>query len=247
MPPDRIELCRGEVRHARQRPVRNAFRYPAFFIRVPLRGGVPGTGLRCFSFNRINVLSLLERDHGDGSTPLLPWLDALLRRHGIADADGQVWLQTMPRLFGFVFNPVSFWFCHRADGALRAVLCEVNNTFGERHYYLLEGGREAAAQKVFHVSPFCRVEGRYRFRFARRGERHLAAIDYYDPAGLLLRTSLTGTARPMTDAAILQLAAGTPLATLAVVFRIHVQALRLWLRRVPFFSKPADHMPQVTR
>ncbi|MGB9991538.1 DUF1365 domain-containing protein [Pseudoduganella rhizocola] len=246
MPPDRVELCRGEVRHARRRPVRHAFRYPAFFIRVPLRGGAPAAVLRWFSYNRPNVLSLLDRDHGDGKTALLPWIDALLHGQGIHDADGQVWLQTMPRLFGFVFNPVSFWFCHRADGTLRAVLCEVNNTFGERHCYLLEDGA-AEAEKVFHVSPFCRVEGRYRFRFAQRAGRHLAAIDYHDRDGILLRTSLTGIAQPMTDGAILRLAAAAPLATLAVVFRIHVQALRLWLRRVPFFSKPATHIPQVTR
>jgi DUF1365 family protein len=246
MPPDAIQLCRGEVRHARQRPVRHAFRYPAFYVRVPLRSAGAGGGLRCFSRNRFNLLALHDRDHGNGQGDLSGWIDALLQRHGIGDADGEVWLQTMPRLLGYAFNPVSFWFCQRADGQLRAVLCEVNNTFGERHFYLLQpGGMEAA--KCFHVSPFCRVEGRYRFRFAERGPRQLAAIDYYDDAGLLLRTSLSGLAQPLSDRAILHLLAATPFATLAVMVRIHLQALRLWLRRVPFFSKPAAHVTQVTR
>ena len=92
--------------------------------------------------NRAAPMAVLDRDHGDGR-PLLEWIDALLADHGIADAGGEVWLHTFPRVFGYVFNPVSFWFAHRSDGSLRAVVCEVNNTFGERHCYLLAQGRSA--------------------------------------------------------------------------------------------------------
>ena len=163
----------------------------------------------------------------------------------------------MPRLCGYVFNPVSFWFCHRPDGALRAVLCDVRNTFGERHLYLLEQGgtiaygSELHAKKIFHVSPFCKVEGQYRFRFLRNhdkdGERHLARVDYDDLDGPILQTSLSGTARPLRDGTIAWALLRYPLMTFGVMARIHWQALRLCLRRVPFFSKPHPPQEKVSR
>ena len=134
-------LCFGQVRHTRLRPVRNAFAYGSYYLRLPLRSmGAGGFGCALFSRNRFNLLSFADADHGDGRQPLTDWIDGMLRREGVLDADGEVWLQAMPRVLGFVFNPVSFWFCHRADGALRAVLCDVRNTFGERHFYLLDKG-----------------------------------------------------------------------------------------------------------
>jgi DUF1365 family protein len=259
-PPDTPapQLCFGLVRHTRLRPVRNAFAYGTYYLRLPLRNlGQQDFGGRLFSRNRFNLLSFVDADHGDGKAPLVAWIDKLLKEQGVHDADGEVWLQTMPRVFGFVFNPVSFWFCHRSDGALRAVLCDVRNTFGERHCYLLDqgaaigNGQELAARKVFHVSPFCPVEGGYRFRFSRfsrsAGQHTLACIDYDDAAGALLQTSVSGAARPLSDANVARAFFGYPLMTLGVVVRIHVQALRLWLRRVPFFSKPVPPHQKVSR
>ena len=189
--------------------------------------------------------------------PLVAWIDALLEREGVFDADGEVWLQAMPRVLGFVFNPVSFWFCHRADGRLRAVLCDVRNTFGERHFYLLDNGgviangSEMMARKVFHVSPFFAVEGSYRFRFMRAGrgaaEATLACIDHEDGAGLLLQTSVSGIGAPVSNASVAAAFFKYPLMTLGVVARIHIQALRLWLKRVPFHSQPAPPENKVTR
>ncbi|MES2317789.1 MAG: DUF1365 domain-containing protein [Pseudomonadota bacterium] len=252
------QLCFGLVRHARLRPVRNSFAYGTYYLRLPLRSlGGGGFDSRLISRNRFNLLSFVDADHGDGKQPLLAWIDHLLKEEGVFDADGEIWLQAMPRVAGFVFNPVSFWFCHRKDGALRAVLCDVRNTFGERHCYLLDtgaviaNGQELAARKVFHVSPFCAVEGGYRFRFSRfgrsAGEHTLACIDYDDAAGTLLQTSVSGAARALSDASVARAFFGFPLMTLGVVVRIHVQALRLWLRRVPFFSKPVPPQQKVSR
>ncbi len=256
------QLCFGQVRHARLRPVVNAFAYGTYYLRLPLRTmGADGFDCALFSRNRFNLLSFMDRDHGDGKQPLTSWIDALLKTEGVHDADGEIWLQAMPRVLGFVFNPVSFWFCHRRDGALRAVLCDVRNTFGERHFYLLdngwdiENGAELTARKVFHVSPFCQVEGNYRFRFMqavrmKAGQAHhlsLACIDYEDAAGALLKTSLSGSAVPITAKSTAHAFFGFPLMTLGVVARIHIQALRLWLRRVPFFSKPIPPQAKVTR
>lgn len=258
MSPPEPQLCFGLVRHARLRPVRNAFAYRTYYLRLPLRAlGERQFGCALFSRNRFNLLSFADADHGDGRQPLCAWIDALLKAEGVHDADGEIWLQAMPRVLGFVFNPVSFWFCHRASGELRAVLCDVRNTFGERHFYLLDNGatigngNEVAARKVFHVSPFCAVEGGYRFRFTRllrRGAEHtLACIDHDDAGGVLLQTSVSGQARPIRNASVAHAFFGFPLMTLGVVVRIHLQALRLWCKRVPFFPKPVPPQQKVTR
>lgn len=253
------QLCFGQVRHKRLRPVVNAFEYRAYYLRLPVRA--PRNACALFSYNRFNLLSFHDADHGDGATPLAAWIDALLRREGVHDADGEIWLQAMPRVLGFVFNPVSFWFCHRADGELRAVLCDVRNTFGERHFYLLDNGAEipngseSAARKVFHVSPFCAVEGGYRFRFMRvmralRGrlaESTLACIDYHDDSGVLLQTSVSGIGAPLTSTAVAAAFFKYPLLTFGVVARIHLQALRLFLKRLPFHPKPVPPQQKVTR
>ncbi len=260
-PPDapRAQLCFGQVRHRRLRPVLHSFAYASYYVRLPLRTlGQGGFGSALFSRNRFNLLSWYERDYGDGQQPLLAWLDGLLVAEGITDADGEAWLQTMPRVLGYAFNPVSFWFCHRRDGALRAVLCDVHNTFGERHLYLLDTGAamdfgtELQARKVFHVSPFCKVEGRYRFQFLRKDQAGgdqttLARVDYDDDTGALLETSWAGRARPVSNASVLRAFFAYPLMTAFVVLRIHLQALRLWWQRVPFFSKPSPPQHKVSR
>lgn len=257
-PANPIQLCFGSVRHERLRPRSNRFTYGVYFLRLPLRAIETGTvdaarvETRLFSRNRFNLLSFHDRDHGDGQQAPLSWIEALLKAEGITDADGEIWLQAFPRVLGFVFNPVSFWFCHRSDGALRAILCEVRNTFGEKHCYLLDAdgsmpyGGELTAKKIFHVSPFCAIEGRYRFRFMRtdsavsgKPERTVARIDHDDDRGPLLLTSIEGTAQPLTDRRALQALLGYPFMTFGVVVRIHWQALRLWIKRVPFFRKPA--------
>ncbi|MDX1434395.1 MAG: DUF1365 family protein, partial [Gammaproteobacteria bacterium] len=138
------------------------------------------------------------------------WIRALLAREGLAAAVGEVWLQCFPRLLGYVFTPVSFWFCEDRAGATRAILAEVNNTFGERHAYLLahadgrpiRDGDALGARKLFHVSPFFPVAGEYRFRFRAANGRRIARIDYADAAGPLLLTSLSGRAQPLTSGAL---------------------------------------------
>ena len=251
------QLCFGNVHHSRLRPARNSFNYGVYFLRLPLRS-MHGVALqsRLFSHNRFNLLSIYDCDHGDGRQPLLQWIDSILKQENIADADGEVWLQTFPRVLGYVFNPVSFWFCHRRDGALRAVLCEVSNTFGERHCYLLNkdapiaDGDELTARKVFHVSPFCQVEGGYRFQFRRSQhetcEETLARIDYHDNEGTLLLTSITGSSLVLNDRSITQALLRFPLMTFMVIARIHWQALKLWIKRVPFYRKPTLPIKEIS-
>jgi hypothetical protein len=249
------QILFGRVFHCRRRPARHAFAYPVFFLRVPL-SSMARAGRGIFSVDRGNLLALMSRDHGprDGS-PLEPWVRSRLAQAGVSGADGEILLQAFPRVLGFVFNPISIFYCHDRQGGLRAVLCEVSNTFGERHNYLLAhadgrpiGPRDwLRADKVFHVSPFCEVEGFYRFRFAGDAGRQFAEIDYHDRDGKLIVTAIDGEARPVGAASLARAILGYPFMTVGVVARIHWQALRLWLKRVPWFSKPEPPLQETTR
>ena len=258
------QLLTGPVRHTRLRPAGNAFSYGVYMLRLPLRSRAArvaaGTfrNTRWFAHNRFGLLSFHDADHGGGTASALQWIDALLAENHIHDADGEIFLHTFPRVLGYTFKPVSFWFCERADGSLRAVLCEVNNTFGERHCYLLDAGRPIlngvpmTARKVFHVSPFCKVEGHYTFRFLFSPERRdramrtLARIDYDDGEGPVLLTSIAGTVRPLDARNVLRVFFSYPMMTFGVVAKIHWQALKLFIKRVPFLSKPTPPTANVS-
>lgn len=233
-------ICLGHVMHRRLRPVVNAFVYPVFYVQLPLRN-LAAASCGIFSLERRNLLSFYHQDHGprDGS-PLLPWIETLLAEHGLP-SDGEITLQTFPRVLGFVFNPVSFWYCHDRAGSLIAVLAEVNNTFGGHYNYLLHrdgkplaDGGELRAEKLFHVSPFNDISGGYRFRFVLERQVQLACINYDDAEGELLLTTISGQPQAWSAGALLKAFLRMPLLTLGVIARIHWQALRLWLKGVPF-------------
>ena len=248
----------GQVRHARLRPRRNAFTYGNWFVWLPMRHLHNAQSHGALAVNKPGWVSFFDVDHGDGRSPeqggALAWLQELLQAHGVADVDGDIWLHTYPRVWGYTFKPVSFWYCHRTDGSLRAIVAEVNNTFGERHCYLLDDpawGAELTTDKVFHVSPFCDVKGGYRFRF-RTTERQehihtVARIDYDDGQGPLLQTSVSGQLQPATASALRHVLWRYGPMTLMVMARIHWQALKLWVKQTGFRSKPHPPTDFVTR
>jgi DUF1365 family protein len=248
----------GQVRHTRLKPRHHAFVYPTYFLMLPLRQLQREGAKAELAVNRSGALSFFDVDHGDGRAPAqggaLAWFTELLQQEGVNDADGEIWLQTFPRVWGYTFKPVSFWYAHRADGSLAAIMAEVHNTFGERHCYLLDApryGQTLTARKVFHVSPFCAIEGHYRFRFMRAQhqgqERVVARVEHDDDAGPLIETSWSGVLQPATAAAMRQALWRFPLMTFGVVARIHWHALQLWLKRVPFWHKPPLPEKSVTR
>lgn len=244
------ELCVGTVVHHRLRPAAHHFSYPVFFLRIPLSclDALPN---RYLSRERFNLMSFYACDYGprDGSDLLL-WARAQLAEAGLDGIDGEVVLQTFPRLLGYVFNPITIWYCHARSGALRAVICEVSNTFGERHNYVLSvaDGSDIApdssltVDKQLHVSPFCEVRGHYRFRFLQDDARSHARIDYCDGANeqdRLILTTIAGKPQALNARSTLRTFLRYPLFTLGVMARIHWQALVLWRKRVPWFRKPA--------
>ena len=249
----------GHVWHTRLRPRRHRFIVPTFFLLLPmrtLRAQPEAAGV--LALNRRGALAFRDADHGDGRSPAqggaLAWLEALLHSEGIDGVDGEIWLHCYPRVLGYSFKPVSFWYCHRADGSLRAIVAEVNNTFGERHAYLLDApqyGQELRARKVFHVSPFCPVEGGYRFEFKRGGAQGLQStrvrIDFDDAQGPLVLTGVAGRLQPLDAASRRRALWHYPLLTLGVMARIHWHALLLWAKRAPFHRKPAPPTQPVTR
>jgi DUF1365 family protein len=244
------------VVHRRLRPRANAFRYRVAYLCLGLEALESAAG-RWLHLDRRGLVSFRRADHGprDGSD-LKAWLGRILGEHGLGEiCDGDVVLMTLPRMLGYVFNPVSFWFCRDRAGALRAVLCEVNNTFGESHCYLvhhddrrpIEPDAWLEGRKVFHVSPFLPVEGGYRFRFRLDNGRAHVDVNYHDAQGLMLATSVGGGREALTDASVLRRFLGNPTMTLAVIVRIHWQALHLLCKRARFHRKPAPPAELVTR
>ncbi|HRD67858.1 MAG TPA: DUF1365 domain-containing protein [Candidatus Competibacter sp.] len=247
----RPQLVFGRVAHRRLRPRVNAFVYPVFYVRLPL-ADLAAAKCSLFAIDRFHVLSFHQKDHGprDGSS-LNAWIKALLRERGLP-ADGETFLQTFPRVWGYVFNPVSFWFCYNRAGELIAVLAEVNNTFGGYHHYLLHHpdgaplreGQTLKAEKRFHVSPFCVIEGGYRFRFYFGRPTPSVRIDYDDSEGELLLTSISGRPEAWTTRGLLAALLRMPFLTAGVMLRIHGQAFRLWWKGVPFNGKTS---PRIAR
>ncbi|WP_179947997.1 DUF1365 domain-containing protein [Azoarcus olearius] len=249
-------VCFGAVMHERHGAAANRFVYRGAFLRLPL-SALPTLRVPLLGTERANLFWVRNADHGarDGS-PLLPWVRSLLAQHGLAPAcDGEVVLHTMPRVLGYVFNPVSFYYCHDRSGALRAVIAEVNNTFGERHNYLVHHddlrpilpADQLLARKVFHVSPFFPARGEYRFRFSTHGAVHTVAIDYWEGGERRLSTRVSGSARPLCRASLMHWLLRQPLATFAVLARIHWQALRLVVKGAAFHRKPQPPLEETSR
>jgi uncharacterized protein len=254
-PPNLARLYLSRVMHQRQSPVGYRFEYPVFSVLVDIdRLAEIDRRSRVFSFKRFNLLSILERDHGprDG-TPWRPWVDTRLEEHGIRLEGGPVRLLCMPRVMGYAFNPMSVWFCHHRDGTLRAVICEVSNTFGEHHHYLLhDAGRPLTSpvkqkrDKVFHVSPFIDMDAEYRFRISTPDERLRVLIHEYQQGALMLVATQTGEARPFTDSQLLRAWLRMPFMTLKVITMIHWQALKIWLKGARFHPKPAPPREEIS-
>jgi DUF1365 family protein len=244
----------GRVMHQRLRPRRHRLAYRVYDLLLDI-DELPALDrrLRFFSVGRFNLFSFHASDHGDGSArDLRTQVEDWLREAGLPGG-GAIRLLAMPRLLGFGFNPLGVWFSHApGSGALQALIYEVDNTFGQRHIYLIPVEDAAApvidqrCDKQLHVSPFNGMAQRYRFRVAPPGEAVSIGIGVHDAEGLVLAARLDGRRRALTDAALLRVFFSHPLLTLKVVAAIHWQALRLLIKRVPVHPRPPAPVRELT-
>jgi DUF1365 family protein len=254
--PDQACVYHAEVMHQRFFSAAYRFRYRVFSLLLDIDAiERVAAGSRVFSHNRFNLLSFHDADHlPPGEHSLRGWAERVLAADGIDGSRLRIRLLCFPRVLGLVFNPLSLWYCERADGQPAAVIAEVRNTFGERHCYLLRprrGGAEWPLRdshaKDFHVSPFIGMHARYDFRLSRPDRQLRVAIREYQGDRLMLVATQTGERRPFTSAELLRQALRVPLQTLKVVAAIHWQALKIWRQGERFHRKPAPPMHEVSK
>jgi DUF1365 family protein len=250
----------GKVTHKRLRPRQHFLRYRMFYMLFDIdEVDQIAREHRLFSRNRFNVFSFFDRDHGNkseagnGNSHLRAYVENHLHEAGLTPDGGAIRLMSMPRIFGYVFNPLSVYFCHDRAGVLIALIYEVDNTFGQRHSYVFplngsistNGPLHQKCTKEFYVSPFMDIGLRYDFTITLPGEVALLVINGSDAGGLIIATVFGGTRREFSDRQLLKLALAYPLLTLKVIAGIHWEALWIWLKGVGL--KPRPHTPQQTR
>jgi DUF1365 family protein len=237
----------GSVVHTRLRPVRHRLRYRMLALLIDL-DELPqlARGLTLFSAERFNLFSFRERDHLDGSgTNLRMQVERLLTEAGIVPDGGAIRLLAMPRVLGAAFNPLSVFFCYGASGNIRALIYEVNNTFGQRHSYLIPvdnnpvGTLHQRCAKHFYVSPFMDMAMQYHFRVALPAGRIAIAIEVRDAAGAVLSACFAGERRDLTDANLVRGFLRNPLPAAHVLGGIHWEALKLWRKGMRVRPRPA--------
>ena len=239
---DAAALYLGEVMHARLKPVGHRFNYRVMSLLIDLdRLDAADRQTPLFGVNRAALYSFNEADHGhrDGSS-LRAYAQWRATEHGIDLTGGRVMLLCYPRLLGYTFNPLSVYFCYRADGGLALVIYEVRNTFGDIHAYALpvnpdevsDAGIRQQQDKLFYVSPFVEMAMRYHFRISPPGDSVKLRILEIDREGPLLAATFKGHRRALNTAELLRSFCALPLVTLKIVAAIHWEGLRLWLKGV---------------
>jgi uncharacterized protein len=242
----------GQVTHRRLRPRKHALRYRTFALLLDLDELPDLTArLRLFSHNSFNLFSFCDRDYGSGAASLRAQVEGHARRVGIDLDGGPIRLLTMPRILGYAFNPISLYFCHDRSGGLRAILYEVNNTFGERHSYFIpveaaSGPIRQSCAKQFYVSPFMAMDMVYQFTVTPPAEKVSIAIVERDRQGVVLTATQAQDRAALTDAALTRVFFSHPLLTLKVVVGIHLEALILWIKGMRLQIRPPPPDQPVT-
>ena len=242
------QIVEGKIWHARLQPTKHTFEYAVYFFKLDVDElSALSKYCRIFSLNQWNILCLRERNYlRPTNESLRAKVENLLHEHGVFERPSQIELVTQLRYFGWVFNPVSFFFCWSSERKLIATIVDVNNTFGEGHAYVLKdfhdlGSKrlEARAEKVFHVSPFFNRKGNYRFELCFHESQVNIILDYYENGILQLASSWTGSCLPFKTSCVFSVLSRYPFAGWLTVLRIHVQAAALFLfKKLPIFKKP---------
>ncbi len=249
----RSALYIGSVMHRRLRPHPHYFRYRAFWMLIDLEElDELSSQLRWFSYNRANLFSLYDSDHGDGSpTPLAQQIERQAAQARIDLTGGRIQLLCMPRTFGYCFNPLSIFFCYRASGALAAVIYQVHNTFSERHSYLIaveDTGQvlHQRCRKSFYVSPFLDMDLHYDFRIAGPDTHVRVGIRASSADAAMLSAVMAGARQPLSDRNLVHVCLRMPAITVKVMAAIHWEAVQLWGKRIGLRRRPAPPEREIT-
>ncbi len=249
----------GEVVHQRFAPKAHRLSYHIFQVLLDL-DHLDEIKTRLFSHNRFNLFGFYDRDHGpdqaDREAPLRDRMAAMLTERGLYEAGDRLFLMAMPRVLGFVFNPISLYFAQKTDGTMKAVVYEVNNTFGDRHSYVMPVHGAAKrihqnSEKKLHVSPFMDMNMAYEFdliapesTFALKIQLHQQQPDR--SMKHMLFAGFTALYEPLRDAALARLFVVMPLMTLGVVIGIHWEALLLYIKGMRLKPKPPTDRSSVS-
>ncbi len=243
----------GHTWHGRKGEIENAFRYGIDYVLLDAEG--PAHAPRLFGRNRAGMASVWDMDHGGkpghGRGPA--WVREVIQAYDLPKP-AKIELLAQPRIFGHVFNPVSFWICRDAQGAVPLVIAEVTNTYGDRHSYLCHRADNKPigptdrlkAKKIFHVSPFQRIDGHYEFRFDLRPDRIGIWIDFTGGNGGVIAT-LVGAREPLTAWGLVKACLRRPFGSRRVLVLIHWQALKLWWKGATFRTRPEPPAEDVSR
>ncbi|HEY3797012.1 MAG TPA: DUF1365 domain-containing protein [Caulobacteraceae bacterium] len=244
-------LYDGAVVHQRFAPKRHRLRYRIFQLLLDL-DELPELSLRLLRHNRFGLFGFHDRDHGAGDgAPLRAYAESVLARAGIDIQGGAIRLLCMPRVLGYVFNPLSIYYCHRRDGVLAATILEVTNTFGERHSYVVpadaDGRVKRVCPKTFFVSPFMGMDMAYDFKLAAPAGDVATAIVGRGPSGeALISAAFAGARQDLTDASLARAFVAHPLMTLKVIAAIHWEAAKLVAKGIRLVRKPAPPVRPLT-
>jgi hypothetical protein len=237
-------IYNGSVIHKRFKPKEHFFKYKVFSLFIDLSELEElNKNLKFFSFNKFNLISFHEKDHGerDGSS-LLDWVKLNLRNNNISTENIKIKLLCYPRILGYVFNPLSIFFIYNKDENLISILYEVKNTFGEQHTYVFKVESENKliqnnCSKKFHVSPFIEMNCNYFFRILKPGENLSVKIDQYDQEGKILFASQDGKRSDLTSKNLMNSYLKHPLMTFKIISAIHFEAFKLWIKGIKFVKK----------
>jgi uncharacterized protein len=247
----RSALYDGVVVHRRLRPIRHELRYRVFSLMVDC-AEIPALSrkFRLLSYNRFNLFSLHDSDHGDG-TPLSNYLAGIAQASGCEDVKRFLML-TYPRVLGYVFNPITVYFGLDDAGETKLLIYEVNNTFGERKTYVIPAGADSggaidqSCRKELFVSPFNAVEGRYDFHLTPIGETLAVTVSLSGGEGRVMTAYFSGRRVELSDASLLRSVARTGWMTGKVMVAIHFEAMKLWLKGLRLVKRPPPPAAPVT-
>ena len=236
-------IYNGKVIHRRFKPKEHFFKYNVFSLLVDLDElEIIEKKIKIFSYNKFNIISFYDKDHGprDGSS-LKKWINKNLRDIGIDNDKIKIRLFCYPRIFGYVFNPLSVFFIYDQNSRLISILYEVKNTFGEQHTYIFKVDDDKIitnnCKKKFYVSPFIEMKCHYYFRVTKPSDNISVIIDQKDKEGKLLYASQDGKAKELNEKNLLLSYIFHPLMTFKIIAAIHFEALKLWLKGIKIIQK----------